>query len=321
VRCGFTLIELLVVIAIIGALIALLLPAVQSAREAARRSQCTNNLKQIALACHNYESFYGCFPMGNRYIDNTSYASGTPCDLASWFGHSAFSFILPHIEGNAQFNAVNFNFVANSIRNTTAYFTQVNAYFCPSDLPAPPYRFPWGQCSYGMSRGTQENIYENWARTSFPDPNSEKPNKCNAAKGNGMFGAEDVVRVSEVRDGTSNTTLFGEMSRWPDDVAQGFNFYYFTAAFPTAGTGGYFTGDFRPQTGAFTYPDLNAPPDRTGDYFNAVFCNCGTRFCIPSDWLDPNCAATVRKMGQFAFRSLHPGGADFAFADGSVVRV
>jgi prepilin-type N-terminal cleavage/methylation domain-containing protein/prepilin-type processing-associated H-X9-DG protein len=316
---GFTLIELLVVIAIIAVLIALLLPAVQSAREAARRAQCVNNLKQMALAAHNYESSQGSFPMGNRYIDDTSYASPTTrCSNASWFGHSAFGFILPFMESYAGYNALNFSYVANSSRNTTVYFTKVNSYICPSDLAAPPYTSPWAQSSYGMSRGTQENIYENWAATSFPDPSMPQPNKCNAALGNGMFGAEDVVRVSAVTDGTSNTTLFGETARWPDDPALGFNWWHFTAAFSTTNTGGYYTGDIRPEGGAFTYPDINAQPDRTGVYINAVFCGCGTGNCIPSDWLDPKCISNVRKLGQFSFRSRHPSGANFAFADGSV---
>jgi prepilin-type N-terminal cleavage/methylation domain-containing protein/prepilin-type processing-associated H-X9-DG protein len=316
---GFTLIELLVVIAIIAVLISLLLPAVQSAREAARRAQCVNNLKQLALAAHNYESSQGSFPMGNRYIDNTSYASTTPCDTnSSWFGHSAFGLILPFIEGGAQYSAVNYSLVGNSRRNTTAYFTLVSSYICPSDLPAPPYTTPWAQASYGMSRGTQENVYENWAAASFPDPNAEQPGKCNAALGNGMFGAENVVKISGVTDGTSNTTLFGETSRWIDDPAKGTNWYHFTAAFGTVNIGGYFSGDIRIETGAFTYPDINGPPDRTGQYIGAVFCGCGSGNCIPSDWLDPKCLGAVKKLGQFAFRSLHPGGVNFAFADGSV---
>jgi len=315
---GFTLIELLVVIAIIAVLIALLLPAVQSAREAARRAQCVNNLKQLALASHNYESAQGSFPLGNRYIDNTSYASGTPCASASWFGHSAFGLILPYLEGGAHFNSVNFNFVANSGRNTTAYYNVVATYLCPSDLRADPYSTPWAQASYGMSRGTQENIYENWATVGPPDPAGEQPNKCNAALGNGMFGAENAVRIAQVVDGTSNTTLFGETSRWIDDPSLGTNWYHFTAAFSTTNIGGYFTGDLRIMTGAFTYPDINAKPDKTGQYINAVFCNCGSGACIPSDWLDPKCLSNVRKLGQFAFRSFHPGGANFAMADGSV---
>jgi len=316
---GFTLIELLVVIAIIAVLISLLLPAVQSAREAARRAQCVNNLKQIALAAHNYESAQGSFPMGNRYIDNTSYASSSPCDGSSWFGHSAFGLILPYLEGNAQYNSVNFNLVANSSRNTTSYFTKLATLNCPSDIPAPEYTTPWAQSSYGMSRGTQENIYLNWASASFPDPGAEQPGKCNAALGNGMFGAEGVIKISGVTDGTSNTTLFGEMSRWPDDPAKGVNWYHFTAAFSTPNIGGYWPpNEIRIQTGAFTFPDINGVPDKTGQYVNAVFCNCGTKACIPSDWLDPNCLQSVKKLGQWAFRSLHPGGVNFAFADGSV---
>jgi prepilin-type N-terminal cleavage/methylation domain-containing protein/prepilin-type processing-associated H-X9-DG protein len=316
---GFTLIELLVVIAIIAVLIALLLPAVQAAREAARRAQCVNNLKQIALAAHNYESATGVFPMGNRYIDNTCFASGSLCDTANcWFGHSAFGLIMPFIEGNAQYNALNYNFQANSSRNTTVYFAKQATYICPSDLPAPPYTTPWAQGSYGMSRGTQENIYENWAATAFPDPNAEQPGKCNAALGNGMFGAEASVRIAQVTDGTSNTTFFGETSRWRDDPARGFNWYHFTAVFGTANTGGYYSGDVRPQTGAFTFPDMNGQPDKTGTFINQVFCNCGSTNCIPSDWLDPKCLSAVRKLGQFAFRSFHPGGCNFAMADGSV---
>ena len=91
-RRGFTLIELLVVIAIIAVLISLLLPAVQSAREAARRAQCTNNLKQIGLAMHNYESALSTLPPGVK-----------GCCWGTWL-----NFIMPYIEGNNQFNAYNF---------------------------------------------------------------------------------------------------------------------------------------------------------------------------------------------------------------------
>src|SRR3954452_23453394 len=101
---GFTLIELLVVIAIIAVLISLLLPAVQSAREAARRAQCVNNLKQIALAAHNYESSTGSFPMGNRAYAAT-YPGEPTCSV--YLGHSAFTYLMPFLEGGNTYNVFN----------------------------------------------------------------------------------------------------------------------------------------------------------------------------------------------------------------------
>jgi prepilin-type processing-associated H-X9-DG protein len=236
------------------------------------------------------------------------------------------------MEATTGYNAVNFAFPSSSQSNTTCMFNKFPSLICPSDIPATPYTrtdYPgvnnlWGQCSYGMSRGTQENIYENWGITATGDPTGMNFQHCNAALGNGMFGAEDVVRISAVTDGTSNTAFFGETSRWTDEPARGVNWFHFTAAFgttsatPANSIGGYFTGDLRIETGRFTLPDMNGHPDRTGQYINAVFCNCGSTACIPTDWLDPKCLGAVRKLGQFAFNSLHPGGCNFAFADGSV---
>ena len=103
---GFTLIELLVVIAIIGVLIALLLPAVQSAREAARRAQCVNNLKQIALATHNYESAYGSFPMGD---EPTRFNDPIYGQCGGAYLYSAFTYILPFMEQGTGYASYNFS--------------------------------------------------------------------------------------------------------------------------------------------------------------------------------------------------------------------
>jgi prepilin-type processing-associated H-X9-DG protein len=167
-----------------------------------------------------------------------------------------------------------------------------------------------------MSRGTQENIYTNWATSAWPDPAQPNPLHCNAALGNGMFGAEDIVKIAMVTDGTSNTTLFGDMSRFKNESGSIFNFYHFTAVFTAANTGESWTNALFPQTGAFTLPRINSPPDTTGNIANSIWPGCGTSYGIPTDWLT-GCPQALT-LGQWAFRSNHPGGANMAFADGSV---
>ena len=139
---GFTLIELLVVIAIIAVLIALLLPAVQAAREAARRAQCVNNLKQLGLACHNYNSVANTFP-ANLYL-HPSYATAS----YSWNNSSWLVFLLPQMEQQPLYNSINFSIMwgTNAIgnwnakflgqQNSTVRISVVNGFLCPSD-PSP----------------------------------------------------------------------------------------------------------------------------------------------------------------------------------------
>ncbi len=129
-RSGFTLIELLVVIAIIAVLIALLLPAVQAAREAARRAQCSNNLKQIGLALLNYETANGCFPTAGQ---GTDYSASPPA--TEYIDGTGFhARILPFLEQTVLFNAINFNFDYNHVTGTnfTAYSSVVATFLCPS---------------------------------------------------------------------------------------------------------------------------------------------------------------------------------------------
>src|SRR5271155_4615272 len=125
-RRGFTLIELLVVISIIGVLIALLLPAVQAAREAARRTQCVNNLKQLGLALHSYESASRSFPPG--YVSNFD-ASGN--DTGPGWGWPAM--LLPQIEQKPLFDGVNFNMPIDDLSNPTTRLMWLTVFLCPSD--------------------------------------------------------------------------------------------------------------------------------------------------------------------------------------------
>jgi prepilin-type N-terminal cleavage/methylation domain-containing protein len=134
---GFTLIELLVVIAIIGVLIALLLPAVQQAREAARRSQCSNNLKQIGLAIHNYHDTYKMFP---TYLPNVNPGGFDPT-ASQWANPQGWlAQILPMLEGNTTYDQLNMNLLDSTpaywmgmVMNSTAYNKTQYSYICPSD--------------------------------------------------------------------------------------------------------------------------------------------------------------------------------------------
>ncbi len=321
-RRGFTLIELLVVIAIIAVLIALLLPAVQAAREAARRAQCTNNLKQLALASHNYESSTGAFPMGNITRPFNDPYGKKPCSTD--FLHSAFNFVLPFIEGTSISNAYNFSLPYNSRVQTTAGTTRVASFLCPSDKSNGADDLTYiaaNDNSYAMSRGRIENIALNWALSpTLPDPNGQYYSTCNWGGGDGMFMPESVVRIADVTDGTSNTFLFGEVSQFRNEPQPSeFPFGNFTGMFagppfslsnpPTS----FWPNDYRPTSGAFVIPRLNAPPDTTGALITQF-----QSLALPTDWLNGNYPVIFQQLGQWGFRSNHPGGANFALADGSV---
>jgi len=194
---GFTLIELLVVIAIIGVLIALLLPAVQQAREAARRIQCTNNLKQIGLALHNYDQSYNSFPLGGNPAPGNP---GAGC-CQSWAGWSAQTMLLPYVEQPAVYNSLNFTMVgrgngwAEAI-NATGMTARINAFLCPSSTPPVQtwYGRPFPGNSYWGSAGSSVM----WLGGQSSNPN-------------GIFAVGGIpTAIRDVKDGTSSTVAFGE---------------------------------------------------------------------------------------------------------------
>jgi len=205
-RRGFTLIELLVVIAIIGVLIALLLPAVQAAREAARRSQCVNNLKQLGLAIHNYHSANESLPPGGEVYSNEYPAFG-------WVpGPQNFSMkvrLLPYMEAGNAFNSVNFavsaiwNVSASSPVdgfniNYTIRHTKIAFYVCPSDTNDPGTDDPQVPgTSYANNLGT--NRYNNGWR-------STGPTYYQGHDG----GLQQLRNFASIQDGLSNTAMFSE---------------------------------------------------------------------------------------------------------------
>jgi prepilin-type N-terminal cleavage/methylation domain-containing protein/prepilin-type processing-associated H-X9-DG protein len=200
---GFTLIELLVVIAIIAVLIALLLPAVQSAREAARRIQCTNNLKQMGLAFFNYESANGTFPVASINVPAPVGGPGTWLYSVSW---SPLARSFPFIEQNNMFNAINFSgaFDYDDPTNTTVSWSPVAMCFCPSDPGSHINDATLGgtytaTTSYGTCDGDWYVWSVNWGATNTVGPMNRS-----------LFGPNYARKIAMITDGTSNTLAASE---------------------------------------------------------------------------------------------------------------
>lgn len=315
-RRGFTLIELLVVIAIIAVLIALLLPAVQAAREAARRTQCVNNLKQMGLAMANYESSYGCFPFGAITRTYVNPFSTTTCDTNYAWNHTMFLYIAPFIEQGNAFNGVNFSGSWASVRNVTSLKSKISAYICPSDTPATPAPDtypPYTQSSYAAVAGNVELLrYKTYHMyPGNPTPATTYDQDCNYLMQDGIYGINKVTKLSNITDGLSNTMAVGETSRFKNDPASDatgtpniWNFWTNAAWYGDS----FGNGSSRPNGFAYTVPKLNASANITSVY--PFIDNLG-----PLYWKNDPLAWTY---GQFGFRSNHPGGGNFVFADGSV---
>jgi prepilin-type N-terminal cleavage/methylation domain-containing protein/prepilin-type processing-associated H-X9-DG protein len=351
---GFTLIELLVVIAIIAVLISLLLPAVQSAREAARRAQCTNNLKQIGLATANYLDQFGSYPPGGitRGVDSSPWASGA--NSLNWR-----ALVLPQMEGSNAYNAVNLIVNANASDSPdgtaaaaaffTAYSLTFSTWLCPSDGTNGDGKLPNGQYD-GSAIGhgsTGKGQYCNQVidpTTGFVTTWTPVSN-YQGSFGDNYCGGRLVDPVGLPWETPWNATLL------PGQGRIGWNGYWGTNFGPPDG----FTAGAGQMRGMFDYrgtakpPSIAAVTDGTSNTFlageiipsraadaNFWFQNGGVHGCtVPLNWnsntFDPTIApckdnwqASNAPLGcRFGaaakgFVSLHPGGANFAFCDGSV---
>lgn len=277
-KAGFTLVELLVVIAIIGILVALLLPAVQAAREAARRMQCENNLKQIGLALHNYHDVYKKFPSGR-----------TSMFRAIYLGHTTSTMILPYLEQSTLQNRMNLGLTFNVSPNyDCACLTKLPMFFCPSnpetdgvDWTGATNPCPGSNPREDSARTHYEGIADSLTHGRRSPSLPGGTLSLVMPDGNGMFFHNSDIKFGDVVDGTSNTLAFCEI------IGQGKGTYHCCAWHAYS-------------DGIGTVNGLNAPwrskPTRS--------------FPLGHNMWDGNAFAGPA--------SFHPGGVEFVFADGSI---
>jgi prepilin-type N-terminal cleavage/methylation domain-containing protein/prepilin-type processing-associated H-X9-DG protein len=293
-RSGFTLIELLVVIAIIAVLIALLLPAVQAAREAARRAQCTNNLKQIALAANNYESTNTALPPAA--CSSLDYTKTQPYYRDNF---SSFVRLLPYTEQAPIYNAVNFYMTYANLENRTVAGTQLSMLVCPSDTNIQPQVI---SSSNGFSASNWDGLtapgtYLAYYSSYSGNQGTFWSNYYIGSKGgtqvqsqqNGSIVIDQAVTIAGITDGTSNTFIYGEKAH------------------------GYFAVYDK------TYQNSDTVWS-SGLYFDTMFTTTYPPNLPTANAPGLSLNGSISYAYYFATdaTSYHPGGLNFAFVDGSV---
>jgi prepilin-type N-terminal cleavage/methylation domain-containing protein len=311
-RRGFTLVELLVVMAIIAVLIGLLLPAVQRVREAALRTKCQNNMKQLALACHNFHDSFGVLPPGLGSVNdrrrmtsdpNSAYLLPTPAQrYASWC-----TWILPQIEQNAMFQSMRqTNATVNGTLNPNNYGTPLSMFNCPSD--------PRIDLIYDIGAGgfRPVTMYAAVAGTGL----NSNPWPIN----DGVIYNRSKTRLTDIVDGSSNTLMLAERPPTPD-LDWG---WWDTAHCPNGpgGSEGFAFWDMDVLVGVREH--WNGPSGPNHSTING-YDPTGVPCPFVTHYSPPGPAATVGNAGTpsnfcdfYKPWSNHTGGAYFAFGDGSV---